>query len=119
MPENFRIIQETMDKKGVPILIGIFIFLFIMESVRTLRVRRQDRMRRVIINALVAVPGFIALRLLLLPAMVWVAYKNDQWQIGINYLFDISLWLEGLIAFVLLDYSNYAWHILNHSIPLL
>lgn len=108
-----------MDKKGAPLLLGIFLFLFAMESVWILRMRRQKRMRRAIINGIVAIPGLVALRLLLLPAMVWIAYMNEQWQMGINHLYDLPLWIEGVIAFLLLDYSNYVWHILNHKIPLL
>lgn len=108
-----------MDKKGAPLLLGIFLFLFATESIWILRMRRQNRMRRAIINGIVAIPGLVALRLLLLPAMVWIAYMNEQWKIGINYLYDLPLWIEGVIAFLLLDYSNYVWHILNHKIPFL
>lgn len=108
-----------MEKKGAPILIGIFAFLFVLETFSQLRVRKQKRMRRTVINALFAVPGLLGFRLLLLPAMVWIAYKNLDWRIGINYLYELPLWLEGIIAFFLLDYTNYWWHILNHKVPVL
>lgn len=108
------LIQDIMDKKGAPILVGVFAFLFVMESVSQLRARKGKRTRRMMINAMVSIPGFLALRLLLLPAMVWIAYKNQEWQIGANYLYTFSPWVEGVIAFFLLDYSNYLWHILNH-----
>ena len=114
-----EIIHDIMEKKGLPILIGIFAFLFIMETISELRVRKEKRIKRAIINAIFAIPGFIALRLLLLPAMVWVAYKNQEWQIGLNYLYALPLWLEAVIAFFLLDYTNYLWHILNHRVPVL
>jgi sterol desaturase/sphingolipid hydroxylase (fatty acid hydroxylase superfamily) len=32
---------------------------------------------------------------------------------------ELPFWLEGIIAFMLLDYTNYWWHILNHKIPIL
>lgn len=108
-----------MDKKGAPILIGLFLLLFVMESVRELRSRKQKRMTRMFINGIVAVPGFLALRLLLLPSMVWIAYQNESWKFGISYLYDLPLWVEGFIVFLLLDYGNYLWHILNHKVPLL
>ena len=114
-----EIIHDIMDKKGAPVLIGIFAFLFLIESFSQLRLRKEKRMRRVLINAILAVPGFLGLRLLLLPAMVFIAYKNQDWKIGGNYLYELPLWLEATIAFVLLDYTNYLWHILNHKIPLL
>ena len=108
--------DEIMDKKGLPILIGIFVLLFIMESVSQLRARKENRIKRAIINSGVAIPGFIALRLLLLPAMVWIAYKNQEWKIGLNYLYEFDVWVEGAIAFLLLDYTNYLWHVLNHRV---
>ena len=111
------LIDEIMTKKGLPILIGVFVLLFIMESVSQLRARKESRIKRAIINSGVAVPGFIALRLLLLPAMIWIAYKNQEWKIGLNYLYEFPIWAEGAIAFLLLDYTNYLWHILNHRVP--
>ena len=114
-----EIIHDIMERKGIPILTSIFIFLSIMETVSQLRVRKEKRLKRAIINALFSIPGAIALRLLLIPAMIWVAYKNQAWGFGLNYLYDFPLWLEGLIAFILLDYTNYLWHIINHKVPLL
>lgn len=111
-----ELLNNVMEKKGLPILIGIFVFLFIIESVSQLRARKENRIKRAIINSLVAFPGFIALRLLLLPAMVWIAYENQGWKIGLNYLYDLPAWVEGVIAFLLLDYTNYLWHILNHKV---
>ena len=111
------LIDEIMTKKGLPILIGLFVLLFIMESVSQLRARKESRIKRAIINSGVAVPGFFALRLLLLPAMIWIAYKNQEWKIGLNYLYEFPIWAEGAIAFLLLDYTNYLWHILNHRVP--
>lgn len=111
------LIDEIMTKKGLPILIGLFVLLFIMESVSQLRARKESRIKRAIINSGVAVPGFFALRLLLLPAMIWIAYKNQEWKIGLNYLYQFPTWAEGAIAFLLLDYTNYLWHILNHRVP--
>jgi sterol desaturase/sphingolipid hydroxylase (fatty acid hydroxylase superfamily) len=112
-------IRDFMDTKALPVLAGIFVFLFIMETISQLRKRRDKRIKRAFINALVSIPGFVALRFLLLPAMVWVAYKNQDWKIGLNYLYDLTPWIEGIITFLLLDYTNYLWHILNHKLPFL
>jgi sterol desaturase/sphingolipid hydroxylase (fatty acid hydroxylase superfamily) len=110
------LIDEIMTRKGMPILIGIFVLLVIMESVSQLRARKENRIKRAIINSGVAIPGFVALRLVLLPSMIWIAYKNQEWKIGLNYLYELPLWLEGAIVFLLLDYTNYLWHILNHRV---
>jgi sterol desaturase/sphingolipid hydroxylase (fatty acid hydroxylase superfamily) len=113
------LIRKIIDKRGMPILAGIFLVLYIAETISVLRVRTQKRSHRVIINSLVAVPGFLALRLLLLPAMVWIALKNKTWKVGITHGFEKNLVMRSVTGFFLLDYSNYLWHILNHRIPLL
>ena len=51
--------------------------------------------------------------------MVWIATKNLTWDFGLNSLYELSGWEEAIIAFILLDYTNYIWHILLHKIPLL
>ena len=114
-----ELIHEVMDKKGSLILVGIFLLLFIFESVAELRARRQKRMKRAFMNAIFSIPGFLGLRLILLPAMVWIAFQNQEWKIGLNFLYELPAWTEGAIAFLLLDYMNYLWHVLNHKVPLL
>lgn len=48
-----------------------------------------------------------------------LAVKNQNWQIGFNYLFVAPLAFKSVITFLLLDYSNYIWHILLHKLPIL
>ncbi len=112
-------ISAFFDSIGTPILMVVFLVLFIAEGSRQLRKRVQNRWHRVFINFVVSLPAFTLLRLLLIPAMVWLAAKNENWHAGLNYLYDLPTWAEAMIAFVLLDYTNYLWHILNHKIPLL
>lgn len=72
-----------------------------------------------IINFIVSLPAFALLRLLFIPAMVLLAVKNQNWQIGISYWVAGPAWLKSVSAFLLLDYSNYIWHILLHKLPIL
>ncbi len=108
-------IQGIFDKIGFPVLLILFIFFFAMESKYQLRKRVQEKFKRIVINFIVSIPAFALLRFLFLPAMVWLAYKNQTVQFGLNYLYDLPLWIEGLIAFLILDYGNYIWHVLNHK----
>jgi sterol desaturase/sphingolipid hydroxylase (fatty acid hydroxylase superfamily) len=39
--------------------------------------------------------------------------------VGLNYLFDAPIAIKAIISFLLLDYSNYIWHILLHKLPIL
>jgi sterol desaturase/sphingolipid hydroxylase (fatty acid hydroxylase superfamily) len=111
--------QPFLDKIGFPILLSVFVLLFILESVFGLRMRVQSRWKRIFINGGVSLVAFSFLRLLFIPAMVWLSTQNQEWHFGLNYLYELPAWLEFFLAFIILDYSNYLWHILNHQIPLL
>ncbi|MEO5908713.1 MAG: sterol desaturase family protein [Ginsengibacter sp.] len=110
-------IKSIFDAYGTPILVGIFIILFILEEKFELRNRVQGRWQRVITNFIVSIPSFALLRFLFIPLMVWLAFENQQWRFGLNYLYNAPVWLNITIAFILLDYSNYLWHILLHKLP--
>ncbi|PPL04333.1 sterol desaturase family protein [Parapedobacter indicus] len=112
-------IRSIFDVYGAPVLVIFFVLLFFLESNYQLRKRVQGRWKRIIINFIVSIPAFLLLRLMLIPAMVWLAVKNQSWHIGLNQLFDAAPLIEGAIAFLLLDYSNYLWHILLHKLPVL
>jgi sterol desaturase/sphingolipid hydroxylase (fatty acid hydroxylase superfamily) len=112
-------IKSIFDTYGTPILISIFVILFLQESRFQLRKRVQSRWKRVFINFVVSLPAFALLRLLFIPVMVWLAIQNQSWQLGLNYLFGASVVIKAIISFLLLDYSNYIWHILLHKLPIL
>ena len=112
-------IKSVFDTYGVIILITIFAILFLVESKYQLRNRVQGRWRRIFINSIVSIPAFALLRLLFIPAMVWLAVQNEQWRFGLSYLWEAPQWINFTISFLLLDYSNYIWHILLHKLPVL
>ncbi len=112
-------IKSIFESYGIPILFCLFIVLFILESKFQLRKRVQNRWKRMIINFIVSIPAFALLRLLLIPVMVWLAAKNQGWQLGLIYLFDAPVVVKSIVSFLLLDYSNYIWHILLHKLPIL
>lgn len=97
----------------------VFAILFILETKFQLRKRVMSRWQRILINFIVSIPSFALLRLMFIPAMVWLAYENQQWHFGLNYLYNGPSWLKFSIAFILLDYSNYIWHIVLHKLPLM
>ena len=112
-------IRSIYDIYGASILIIVFITLFLIETKFQLRKRVQSRWKRIIINIIVSIPSFALLRFLFIPIMVWLAYENTSWHFGLNYLFEAPVWLKAAIAFILLDYSNYLWHIILHKMPLM
>ncbi|MBC7555333.1 MAG: sterol desaturase family protein, partial [Chryseobacterium sp.] len=114
-----NIIQSIFDTYGTTILVVIFVLFFMAESKFQLRKRVQNRWKRILINFGVSLPSFAIMRFVFIPIMVWLAYENEHWQIGINYLFGAPIWVKGIIAFFLLDYSNYLWHVVLHKMPLM
>ena len=112
-------IRTIFDTYGAIILITIFIILFVLESRIQLRRRVQNRWKRIVINFIVSIPAFALLRIIFIPGMVWLATKNQEWHFGLNYLLTAPAILKAVISFVLLDYSNYIWHILLHKFPFL
>ena len=112
-------IQIIFNKIGTPILALISLLLFILETKFQLRKRIQKRFSRIVINVFVSIPAFVLLRFAFLPIIVWLAFKNQDWQFGLNYFYSSPLWAMSIIAFLILDYGNYLWHILNHKIPFL
>lgn len=126
-----KLIHAILDKVGVPVLTGVFTLLFILEMKYPLRRRVQPRLKRTGINGVISFPSFVVLRLLFIPALVWIALRNRRWQFGFNYLYERSAcrtnylsagrlaWLKFIAGFILLDYFVYIWHLLNHRIPFL
>ena len=109
-------IRSIFDTYGTPILVSIFVILFLLESKFQLRKRVQNKWKRIVINLIVSIPAFALLRLLFLPVMMWIAEENQSWQIGLNYLW-YAIVINSILSFLLLDYSNYLWHILLHKLP--
>ncbi|MGA9648985.1 sterol desaturase family protein [Pedobacter sp.] len=111
------LITKLFDKRAAPILVAFFVVLFVLEHKRKLRKTTQPLKKRIPTNAIVAIPAFALLRLLFLPLMVKLALKNK------DYVFDrqlkIPLILRCVITFLIMDYGNYLWHVINHKIPLL
>ena len=112
-------IKSIFDSYGKPILVSIFILLFFLESKFQLRKRVQSRWKRVFINFIVSIPAFALLRTAFIPAMVWLAVQNQSWQLGLNSLFEAPAMIKAAITILMLDYSNYIWHILLHKLPIL
>lgn len=112
-------IKRIFDFKGAPILAVVFVVLFIAEGKRQLRKRTQPRFSRALVNTVVALPSFSLLRFLFLPIMVKLALKNSQLKWGLSYHYKANHYTKALVAFLVMDYTNYLWHVLNHKVPAL
>lgn len=114
-----KLIKRIFDYKGAPLIAAVFVVLFIAESRRQLRKRNQSRLQRMVINSLVSIPAFTLLRFLFLPVIIQLAIRNEQWRWGLNYHYNAPPYIKTLIAFLIMDYTNYLWHVCNHKLPFL
>ena len=112
-------INSVFDTYGAAILITLFVMLFLLESKFILRKRVQSKWKRIVINFIVSIPSFALLRILFIPLMIWLATQNQHLKFGLGYVLDLPPWLYVTVVFLLLDYSNYIWHILLHKLPFL
>lgn len=106
---------KVLDLYGAPILAGLLILLFFAETRKWLRKRKADKWQRIRRNIGIAISAFFALRLVLIPVLVLLAKWVQEENFGIlNWLFPAG-WISWLAGFLLLDYGNYLWHVLNHK----
>ncbi|QHT70595.1 sterol desaturase family protein [Rhodocytophaga rosea] len=110
---------RIFDRVGAPLLTGLATAFFVMETIHDLRKRKQDRWQRLKTNSSIATVGLAGLRGALLPAMLSGSAWTVQKRFGLLQRLPLPRWLQGVLAFVLLDYSNYLWHRLNHQCPFL
>jgi sterol desaturase/sphingolipid hydroxylase (fatty acid hydroxylase superfamily) len=98
------------------ILIGIFLSCLVIESFAPLRAVDQPRLRRIGINIALSVVSMLIMRYIFFP-VVWavsVFAETKHWGI-IPYL-GLSGIAASIIGFLLLDYTLYFWHFLNHKV---
>jgi len=107
------------DRKAFPVLAGIVVGLYLLEEIFVLREQHQRKLKRTVINTAVAATGFTVVRAALLPAMVYAGDWSDRNRFGIIQWLGLPRWAKYALGTLLLDYSNYLWHVLTHRVPLL
>lgn len=111
------LITKLFDKRAAPILGAFFVVLFVLEQRRKLRKTTQPLGKRIPTNVIVAIPAFALLRSLFLPLMVKLALNNKNYVICRQL--NLPPIINWMVTFLILDYGNYLWHVINHKIPLL
>ena len=112
-------IHSLFDVTGGVILIMVFGLLFFLESRFRLRKRVEGRWKRMSTNFIIAIPSYTLLRIMLIPAMVWLAIGSQNLKLGLNYQYLMPAPVKIGVTLLLLDYSNFIWHILLHRLPFL
>ncbi|GAB3202897.1 sterol desaturase/sphingolipid hydroxylase (fatty acid hydroxylase superfamily) [Pontibacter aydingkolensis] len=114
-----KFLFAKFDKIGVPLLAGAAAALFILQAKYQLRKRVRPAAERYFENGSVALAALPTLRFALLPAMYAAAKWSNKNGVGLLQHPGIPKWLKYTAGFILLDYSNYLWHVLLHKWPLL
>lgn len=116
---SMKFLFPKFDKIGVPVLVATAATLFLLQAGYQLRRRVRPVSERYLENGSVALAALPALRFALLPAMYAAARWANKNELGVLQRLNASRWVKYTLGFVLLDYTNYLWHILLHKCPLL
>ncbi|MFD2999985.1 sterol desaturase family protein [Pontibacter toksunensis] len=114
-----RILFPKFDKIGMPLLGVAAAAFFLLETKRQLRSRTRPRPERLLENGSVAATALPALRLLLVPAMFAAARLANKHRFGLLKRLGLPQWVRYTAGFLLLDYTNYLWHVLLHKSDIL
>lgn len=101
------------------LFVVLIIVLFILEQFFSLRKNRNSLIPRLIVNVSLSLLSFAIVFYAVFPAQEITLGWTSNTNFGLLNLLDLPLFLEGIIAFLLMDLAFYYWHLLNHKIPVL
>lgn len=104
---------------GLILIVAVFTLCFIGERLYPLRRWTQPRLRRIIANLSIGILSAVLVRVLLYSFVLKTAActTNNRW--GLLAHLPSPPWLQGAFGFLLLDYTLFIWHWMNHQIPFL
>ena len=104
----------------IPMAVGGFLAMAWLERRRPLRPATEPKLKRELRNLAVAGVGAMAIQLGEMPvaySLLLPLVERQKW--GLLQQWRLPLWIEITLAFLIMDYSMYVWHILMHRVPLL
>lgn len=110
---KYQLYFPILDK-SIPLVLGAFLSLSIMERRSPLRLLKKNYFERLLMNGVISIPTFVATRLILMPSVVGAAKIASHKKFGILQLIPFSC-PNRVVTFLLLDYFVYVWHYLAHN----
>ncbi len=107
-----------LDFVGRPLVGGIFVLLFVLQSRFPLRRQHFSALRRLVRNWVLSIPGFAIVRLAMLPIPLAIAMWAQDRHLGLLNWLHPPNWLAVVSTFLLMDYAYWWWHYANHMVPL-
>jgi sterol desaturase/sphingolipid hydroxylase (fatty acid hydroxylase superfamily) len=105
---------RLFDFAGTPVLAAAALGFLLLEARRALRKRTQSQPERMRTNVAVAAVAGAGLRWVLLPGIIAGAQLAHRRRQGLVARLGLPKLLAYPLAFLLLDYGNYGWHVLLH-----
>ncbi len=101
------------------IVIGIFVLLFALEKLSSLRKPTADLLRRLIVNGCISGVAFLVAMTVVRPSALRALDWSAEQPFGLLHFLRLPGWAHFVVGFLLLDLFFYYWHRLNHKIPFL
>jgi sterol desaturase/sphingolipid hydroxylase (fatty acid hydroxylase superfamily) len=99
-------------------IVGLAVLVcFIAEQWRPLRVRVRPLGERLGTNVPMVAIAALTLRLAMVPAALAVAAVAERASVGVLHWVPLPATAAAVAGFLLLDWSIYVWHRLNHRVP--
>jgi sterol desaturase/sphingolipid hydroxylase (fatty acid hydroxylase superfamily) len=107
-----------IDYFGNPLLACLFVALLWLQWRFPLRRQHFSVLHRLLRNFVLSSPGFVVVRLAMLPIPIAVAIWALDRHIGVLNWLPLPGWAAVIATFLLMDYAYWWWHWANHMVPL-
>ncbi|MFZ1221155.1 MAG: sterol desaturase family protein, partial [Chthoniobacterales bacterium] len=111
-------LPSVPDWVANPLPAAVVVLLLLLQWRFPLRRQHYGVLRRLVRNYVVSIPGFVIVRLAMLPIPFALAIWAQHHQVGLLNWLRLPPWLAVPAGFVILDYGYWWWHWANHMIPI-
>ena len=109
-----------IDRATFTVVVALLLaVLFVVERFCPLRRARRPLLGRLLVNVVISLLAFAAAVLLVRPVALSVLAWASGKPFGLIHLMPLSVAMQFIIAFLLMDVTFYWWHVANHRIPFL
>ena len=105
------------DVWGGATIIAAVVVGFVAEQRHPLHARRRPLGERLRTNVVMVALAALVLRLAMVPAAVAVAGASERAGVGVLRWLPLPAAVAAVLGFLLLDWTVYVWHRLNHRAP--
>jgi sterol desaturase/sphingolipid hydroxylase (fatty acid hydroxylase superfamily) len=108
-----------LEVVGGALLVTLFGVLLVLEHARPLRARVASRRDRLRTNLAMTAVAALVVRGLVIPTALALATVLASTPVGVVRLLGLGGLAAAVPAFLLMDYTTWLWHRLNHRVPVL